>query len=232
MKWIFTGLIICFPYMLTAGGYKCSESTVLGFIGGRSDNLEISKDTEECALKAIHLCFRDGDVSKGFSLLVRVYNADPDFIKHHKIYRIIKTAKYIVNLKTEAEKKRDPNLWNKLALSYYKMGVFHEAINAYKRSLQIDPNQIEPRLTLALSLSRVGQKYSAIDELMDVISIDKNNFFAYYYAGKILKYQIKDEKKAYFYLKKAKSICEKREDKTDSKLYAAYEKDLENELKK
>ncbi len=213
-----------------ADGLKCDKSKILNFY--ENSKSKIDKGDLDCLLKTIHYCFKKGDVSRGFDLLIRLYKVDPSFVKKHKIYQIIETAKYITDLKNRAKAKNSPMLWNKLALSYYKMGVFNEAIKAYKESLKIDPKQIVPRLTLALALSRIGQKYSAVEELMSVISMDKDNFFAYYYVGKILKYQIKDNKKAQIYLTKAKLLCEKDKNGLGKKMYKIYEKDLENELEK
>ena len=230
-KEIVVAIMLLIPLFFKADTLKCDKMKILNFYQ-KSSKIKNDKSDLECLLKTIHYCFKRSEVSKGFELLVKLYNSDPDFVREHKIYQIIKTAQYITNLKNEAKSKQDPKIWNKLALSYYKMGVFNEAINAYKKSLQIDPKQIEPRVTLALILSRVGQKYSAIEELMDVISMDKDNFFAYYYVGKILKYQIKDDKKAQIYLTKAKLLCEKDRNILGKKMYKLYKKDLDNELKK
>ena len=185
----------------------------------------------ECKLKLVNLYLKKGEVSRGFELLMDVYKKDPDFVRSKTIYKIVHIARYITHLEKEAKKSNDIKYWNLLGLNYYKMGVFKEAIRCYKKSLSIKPLQVEPRLNLAISLSRIGRKYMAIDELQKVIKIDKDNFYAYYYAGKILKYQIGDKQRAEEFLKIAKKLCKKEKNDFPKGVYAMYIKDLNSEIK-
>ena len=224
--------------ILRAGESSCKESSYLDFQKDKNQS-EIAlqklvhknpKDME-CVLKLIHIYFKKGKVAKGLELLVKADRTDHKFIMHKKIYKILKIAKYLTNLKQKAIKNNDIDSWNILGAAYYKMGVFNESIKAYHKSLQLNPSQIEPRLTLALDLSRTNQAYRALEVLSKVISLDKNNFYAYYYAGKILKYQIRDIKKAKVYLLKAKKICKQQKKSFKPDIYQAYIKDLQNETK-
>jgi tetratricopeptide (TPR) repeat protein len=202
-----------------------SESTLVEIIKKNPKDIE-------CTIKLIDIYLKKGKIDKGFELLARANRIDPNYIKKRKIYRILGIALYMTNLKKKAINNNTTDSWNALGAAYYKMGVFHESIKAYNKSLKINPNQISPRLTLALDFSRTNQAYRALEELSKVISLDKDNFYAYYYAGKILKYQIKDIKKANTYLQKAKILCKKQKESFGKNIYKQYIKDLENETKK
>ena len=224
--------------MLRAGESSCKESSYLDFKGNKNQSEKILQQLVQknpkdmkCILKLIHTYLKNGKVSKGFELLVHANEIDSDFIKNNKIYKVLKIAKYLTNLKKQAIRDNDINSWNILGMTYYKMGVFNESFKAYTKSLQLNPNQIEPRLSLALDLSRLNQSYRAIRELSKVISLDKDNFYAHYYIGKILKYQIKDNKKAIIYLKKAKLLCKNQKKSFKLDVYKEYIKDLEDETK-
>jgi len=231
-------LVVLSPAILVADGSKCKEAGYLDFQKDKNQNEEtlvkiIQKNPNdmECMLKLIHLYLKNGKIEKGLELLVRANKIDPNFIKSKKIHKILKTAIYLTDLKKNAVENNDVNSWNILGAAYYKMGVFSESIKAYSKSLQLKPDQIGPRLTLALDFSRSDQAYRAVEELSKVISLDKDNFYAYYYTGKILKYQIKDAKKAKIYLQKAKSLCIKHKDSFEKDIYKQYLRDLEYETK-
>ncbi len=218
---------------------KCSEKNYFSFQDKTNYTIKslqkiINKNPSDirCAIDLINLYLKNGNVSKGFKLLVETYNKYPKKVQKFKIYKIIKIAKYMTTLREKAKSNHDINDWNKLAFGYYKMGVFKEAIKAYRQSISINPKQIEPRIRLSLALLKTGRKYMAIEELQNVIKLDKNNFFAYYYAGKILKYNIKDVKKANIYFQKAKQLCTLKKLNMNEKLYKLFKQDLDNETKK
>jgi len=232
-------LIFMFSTLLFAEDSNCVEGNYLVFqkennhsIKSLQDILQKNPNDMECLVKLINLYLKNGEVSKGFELLVRAYKKDPNFIKTKKIYKIVHVAQYITQLEKKAKEANSPKYWNLLGLNYYKMGVFKEAIKCYRNSLKVDPDQIEPRLNLAIALSRVGQKYMALEELSDIIKKDKNNFYAYYYTGKILEYQIGDKDKAKRYLQKAKMLCKAEKSKFSKKMYELYMKDLDSETGK
>ena len=225
--------------MLRAGESSCKQSGYLDFQKDKNQSeitlqklIQKNPRDMECVLKLIHLYLKNGQVAKGLELLVNADKLDHKFIESKKIHKILKIAKYLTNLKKKAIDKNDVNSWNILGTAYYKMGVFYESIKSYRKSLQLNPNQIEPRLTLALDFSRTNQAYRALEELSKIISLDKDNFYAYYYTGKILKYQIKDIKKAKTYLLRAKKLCKEQKKKFKPDIYEEYMKDLQNETKK
>ena len=231
-------LVLLCPLMVFSNESSCKESNYLNFQKDKNQSemalqqlIQKNPKDMECVLKLIHIYLKNGKIEKGLELLVQADKIDPEFLKDKKIHKILKIAKYLTNLKKKAIKNNDINSWNILGATYYKMGVFNESIKAYNKSLQIAPKQIDARLTLALDLSRTNQAYRAIEELSKVISLDKYNFYAYYYAGKILKYQIKDTKKAKSYLEKAKNLCKKEKKSFKPIIYQEYMKDLKNETK-
>ena len=222
-----------------AGESRCKDGSYFNLGSDKNQNetalqkiVQTNPKDMECTLKLIHIYLKKGEVAKGLELLVKAYKIDPEFIKSKKIHKILKIAQYLTNLKKKALSNNDTNSWNILGAAYYKMGVFNESIKAYNKSLQINSKQIDARLTLALDLYRTNQAYRAIEELRKVISMDKDNFYAYYYAGKILKYQIKDNKKAKVYLVKAKILCEKQKKSFSKNIYKEYMEDLNSETKK
>jgi len=81
-------------------------------------------------------------------------------------------------------KKKTPNAWNEIGDSFYDMGVYKEALEAYENSVKIDKNQEEIVLKLALCYKKVGQTYGALENLKEVIRLNKDNFYANYYLGK------------------------------------------------
>jgi len=225
--------------ILFAGSSKCAEDhSYLQFDSDKNYTIESLQkmlqkepDDVECMVKLVDLYLKRGEVSKGFALLAKAYKKDPKFVKSKKISKIVHVALYINKLENDAKTKNDAKSWNLLGLNYYKMGVFKEAVKCYRKSLKIDPSQIDARLNLAVALSRIGQKYMAIEELDKVIQRDKNNFYAYYYSGKILKYQIGDKNRAKKFLNIAKKLCREQKDKFPKKVYGLYMKDLESETK-
>ncbi len=238
-KTSFLFLICILPVLVSATNTKCVEKSYLNFGNSSNHSIDFLQKTiqadpkdVECMVKLVNLYLKKGYVAKGFALLVKAYKIDPNFIKNKKIYKIINIAQYMTKLKEKAKQKNDTHSWNLLGFNYYKMGVFKEAIHAYKKSLDINSTQIEPKLNLAIALSRMGQKYMALEELMDVISQDNNNFYAYYYAGKILKYQVGDRKKAEIYLNEAKKLCKIEKNAFSKKIYKLYLKDLNEETEK
>jgi len=231
-------LVLLSPAVLVAGESSCKEVGYLDFQKDKNQNEKalvklVQKNPKdmECTLKLIDIYLKKGKVEKGLELLVKANKIDPEYIKSKKIHKILKIAVYLTNLKKKAVKNNDINSWNILGAAYYKMGVFNESIKAYNKSLQLKPDQIDARLTLALDLSRTNQAYRAVEELSKVISLDKDNFYAYYYTGKILKYQIKDLKKAKIYLEKAKILCKKQKKSFSKNIYKEYIEDLKNETK-
>jgi len=228
------------PIFLYSGNItKCSEKSYFSFQDKSNYTIEslqkiINKNPSDikCTINLINLYLKNGNVSKGFKLLVKIYNKYPKKVQKFKIYKIFKIAKYMTALRKKAKSNHDINAWNKLAFGYYKMGVFKEAIKAYRQSISINPKQIEPRIKLSLALLKTGRKYMAIEELKNVIKLNKDNFFAYYYTGKILKYNIKDIKKANIYFQKAKQFCTLKELNMNEKLYKLFKQDLDNETKK
>ncbi len=232
-------IILLSGFSLNAKESFCKESGYLDFQNKENQTEEtlakiIKKNPKDmdCMIKLINIYLKEGKVDKGFELLVKANKIDPKYIKSKKIHQILEIALYMTDLKKRAIKNNDIKSWNILGATYYKMGVFSESIKAYTKSLNINPSQISPRLTLALDFSRTNQAYRAVKELNKVLRIDKDNFFAYYYTGKILMYQIKDTKKAKLYLKKAKKLCQEQKNRFGKDIYNQYMKDLENETEK
>jgi len=229
---------ISFCVVSYAKDSSCTDDGYLSFQDKKNQSVEslekiLKKDPNdlECAVGLVNMYLKKGDVSKGFKLLMKIYKKNPEFIKSKKISKIVHVAQYITELEKKAKEENKPKYWNMLGTNYYKMGVFKEAAECYKKSLKLDPTQIEPKLNLSICLSRTGQKYRALENLMEILKKDKDNFYANYYVGKILKYQIGDKQKAKTYLEKALKLCKQNKKNLEKELYDMYIKDLTNELR-
>jgi len=192
----------------------------------KSDPLNV-----ECMLRLVGLYLhQEGKISKGFDLLRRAYEIDPDFVEKKDISKILEPALKISILKEYAIKHSDKNSWNIIGNSFFEMGIFEEAANAYENSLNIDENQSKVRMFLALSLVNSHRTYRAIEVLRDAISHDQDNFYAYYYLGKIHKHETKEKLKADAYFKEALALLKLKKENFKKDEYKQLANELKNEL--
>ncbi len=186
----------------------------------------------QCLLKLVDAYLNENEISKGFDLLKRAYEIDPKYVEKSKFSDVLDMALKFSRLKEKALSENSVRLWNKLANSYYDLGIFPEASVFYKKSLKLDENQSKIHIYLAVCQYNMSLIYSAIEHLKKALEIDPDDFYANYYLATILKNNLKDKKKALFYLKKAAQILKKLKVKAfeSKEEYNYYKEELNREL--
>jgi len=184
-----------------------------------------------CMLQLANIHLKQGKIAKGFELLVDAYSMDPHTVQKSPIADILPFAMKVNTLKRQALRTNDKEIWQKLGDGYFEMGIFNEATEMYKNSLQADENQPETRLKLSLALQKNCQTYTAIEELQKILARDENHIYANYYLGKILLYDVKNEKDAKRYFTAAKNRLIKQKDAFAYVEYTNLLSDIRKELR-
>lgn len=192
--------------------------------------LEKEPKNIRCIVKLANLYLRQGKVSKGFSLIDRAYKINPEAVEKSPVSTILPFALKINALKAKAKENNDLNAWNEIGNSFYDMGVYADALEAYQKSLAINPKQEEISVKAALSYKKMGQVYDALSQLEKVLKINANNFYANYFAGKILRYSLKDADNSKKYFAKARHILESNKKVVSAKEYPNFLSDIIYEL--
>lgn len=164
-----------------------------------------------CLLQLANIYLKQGKIAQGFDILVDAYSIDPHNVQNSRIATVLPFALKVTNLKQQAAKTNDKDIWNKLGDGYFEMGIFNEASVMYKKSLLVDGAQHMVRLKLALALQKNSQIYSAIEEVQIVLIKEPTHLYANYYMGKFLAYDLRNraEAKAFFVKAKASLIAQK-----------------------
>ena len=164
-----------------------------------------------CMLQLANIYLKLGKIAKGFEILVDAYSIDPHNVQNSRIATVLPFALKVTNLKQQAAKTNDKEIWNKLGDGYYEMGIFNEAAQMYKKSIQVDGLQHMIRLKLALSLQKNLQIYTAIEEVQIVLIKEPTHLYANYYMGKFLAYDLRNrgEARGFFVRAKASLIAQK-----------------------
>jgi tetratricopeptide (TPR) repeat protein len=192
--------------------------------------LEKEPENIRCIIKLANLYLRQGKVEKGFSLIGRAYKINPEAVKKSPISSILPFALKIDALKKKAKKNNDFKAWNEIGNNFYKMGIYNDAILAYKNSLAINPKQEEINVKMALSYKKIGHVHDALSELKKVLKMNTNNFYANYFAGKILRYSLDDSVSSKKYFSKARRILEANKKVVSPKEYPNFLNDIIYEL--
>ena len=87
------------------------------------------------------------------------------------------------NTKIPVHEKTDTNDYFTLACSYENSNRYHEAIEAYKQSLQMDPDRMEAYLNLGVVYYKVGKYSDAIEILKQALSVNPYVLPAYNKLG-------------------------------------------------
>ena len=87
---------------------------------------------------------------------------------------------------TVRENPRDLSAWVKLGDIYSKHNQYREAIEAYRQSLFIRPNDPDIRTNLGLMLKDLGDDDGAIEELKKAAQYNPRHITSRYYLGLIL----------------------------------------------
>ncbi|MBV5278101.1 MAG: hypothetical protein J0647_03510 [Campylobacteraceae bacterium] len=200
---------------LNAGTYKVCEVERVDVQRAKEavETILISEPTNTvCMLQLANIYLKQGKIAKGFEILVDAYSIDPHNVQNSAIASVLPFALKVSNLKKQANKTNDKDLWNKLGDGYFEMGIFNEAVLMYKNSLNIDATQHTIRLRLSLALQKNCQTYSAIEELKKILDIEEKNIYANYYLAKILAYDVKNDVLAReYFISAKKALMEKKE---------------------
>lgn len=183
-----------------------------------------------CIVKLANLYLRQGKVSKGFALINRAYKINPEAVEKSSVSSILPFALKINSLKEKAQNNNDYEAWNTIGNNFYDMGVYADALEAYQKSLKINPKQEEISVKVALSYKKIGQVHDALSQLEKVLQMNANNFYANYFAGKIMKYSLKDVVSSKKYFAKARNILEADKKVVSAKEYTNFLSDIIYEL--
>ena len=184
-----------------------------------------------CMLQLANIHLKQGKIAKGFELLVDAYSMDPHTVQASPIADVLPFAMKVNTLKRQALRTNDKEIWQKLGDGYFEMGIFNEATEMYKNSLQADENQPETRLKLSLALQKNCQTYTAIEELQKILAHDQMHIYANYYLGKILLHDVKNEEQAKQYFSNAKKRLIAQKDAFAYVEYTNLLSDISKELK-
>lgn len=158
-----------------------------------------------CLLQLANIYLKQGKIAQGFEILVNAYSIDPHNVQNSRIATVLPFALKVTNLRQQAAKTNDKDIWNKLGDGYFEMGIFNEASVMYKKSLLVDGMQHMVRLKLALALQKNSQIYSAIEEVQIVLIKEPTHLYANYYMGKFLAYDLRNREEARSFFQRAKN---------------------------
>lgn len=187
-------------------------------------------DNTVCMLQLANIYLKQGQIARGFELLVDAYSIDPHHVQNSRIATVLPFALKVTNLKQQASRTNDKEIWNKLGDGYFEMGIFNEASMMYKKSLLVDEKQHFIRLKLALSLQKNGQSYSAIEEVQMVVDDEPTHLYGNYYMGKFLAYDLKNRVKAKRFFRTAKESLIAQKDAFSYLEYTNLLSDITKEL--
>ena len=183
-----------------------------------------------CMLQLANIHLKQGKISKGFEILVDAYSIDPHIVQNSPVAAVLPFALKVSNLKRQATRTNDKEMWNKLGDGYYEMGIFNEATAMYKNSLLSDETQHDIRLKLSLAHQKNCQTYSALEELKKILHDNDKHLYANYYMGKILTYDVKNTSEAKRYYAQAKQTLMLSKDSFGYMEYTNLLSDLSKEL--
>ncbi len=161
----------------------------------------------ECMLKLASVYLRTGKVAEGFDLITKAYELNPQLVRNAKISKILDLALRLSELKKSAKKSRDYKLWNKLGDIYFDIGIFKEALNAYKKSFELNSKQEKIEILIAVCYDNLDKVKKAKSILENILKNNPNSFYANYYYAKLLKNELSNPKWK-IYMIKAKKILE------------------------
>ncbi len=186
----------------------------------------------ECMLKLASVYFRNNKVANGFDLVRRAYALNPTYVEKRNISKVLDLALRLSRLKELADKNSDYELWNELGNTYFDMGIFKEAKEAFKESLELNPKQNKIKTLLALSYGNLDEMEKSAALLKEIVEESPYDFYANYYYGKVLKNELGKSKKGRQYLMMADYIFHHENPTFESSDEKAFlENDLKYELK-
>ena len=228
---LFSGLFaksfpVCKEYYYINENKTDEKSTFLEKI------LRENPENVECMLKLSSLYLRTNKVAEAFDLIRRAYTLNPEFVEKQNISKILDLALRLSRLGELAHKNKDPELYNELGDTYYEVGIFDEAANAYLKSLELESDQSKIKVLLALSYANLGQYTKSEKVLRRLVQKEPYNFYANYYLGKVLKNGLDEPKEGNIYLRMASYILKYTDIKLEKEGEKEFlQKDLKDELK-
>jgi tetratricopeptide (TPR) repeat protein len=91
---------------------------------------------------------------------------------------------------------KNPRAWTILGDALMDSKRFSEAIDAYKKSLAIDPNNVDVRVDLGTCFKNLGKPEQAIEEYRKAAKINPNHAFAHRNLGVVFAYDLHKNKEA------------------------------------
>ena len=185
----------------------------------------------ECMLKLASVYFRNNKVANGFDLVRRAYALNPNYVEKRNISKVLDLALRLSRLKELADKNDDKELWNELGNTYFDMGIFKEAGEAFESSVTLDPSQIKIQILLALCYGNLNEMDKSAALLKNIVTQEPYNFYGNYYYGKVLKNELAKEEQGLTYIKMAEYIFNHESPEFDSEDEKSFLlNDLKNEL--
>jgi cytochrome c-type biogenesis protein CcmH/NrfG len=86
--------------------------------------------------------------------------------------------------------------WNMLGNALMDSNRFAEAVDAYRKSLEIEPKNTNVRVDMGTCLRNSGKPQEAVDEYKKAIKVDPNHINANRNLGVVLAYDLNDKKGA------------------------------------
>jgi len=185
----------------------------------------------ECMLKLASVYFRNNKVANGFDLVRRAYALNPNYVEKRNISKVLDLALRLSRLKELADKNSDAELWNELGTTYFDMGIFKEAKEAYEKSIQLDDTQTKIETLLALCYGNLNEMKKSSELLKKIVVREPYDFYGNYYYGKVLKNELGNQKEGLKYLMMADYIFHHENPEFDNEDEKSFlENDLKNEL--
>ena len=104
-----------------------------------------------------------------------------------------------------SDSPNDLRLWNKLAISQYKLHKYKESLDSFLKAYELGDNSTKLLNNIGTSLLALDRIHEALDYFLKCISSDKKFDIGYFNAANIYR-EINDYEKSYDYYKKACSI--------------------------
>jgi cytochrome c-type biogenesis protein CcmH/NrfG len=194
--------------------------------------LQENPNDVECMLKLASVYFRNNKVSNGFDLVRRAYAINPSYVEKRNISKVLDLALRLSRLKELADKNSDKDLWNELGNTYFDMGIFKEAKEAFHESISLDANQTKTKTLLALCYGNLNEMKKSAEILKEIVEKEPYDFYGNYYYGKVLKNELNQKEEGLKYLKMADYIFHYEKPEFESEEEKAFlENDLKDELK-
>ncbi len=217
---------VCKEYYFIEEGKTASKQSFLEKI------LHENPNNVECMLKLASVYFRNNKVANGFDLVRRAYALDPSYVEKRNISKVLDLALRLSRLKELADKNKDKDLWNELGNTYFDMGIFKEALEAFNESLQLDPSQTKIKILSALCYGNLNEMKKSAALLKEIVLEKPYDFYGNYYYGKVLKNELDKPEEGLKYIKMAEYIFYHENPQFENEDEKAFlENDLKDELR-